>query len=104
MRICQKVYLEAMLDYQKQGGKSRGSAIYSEPEQEDNITIPELISFSLDGPDGREHQDVIQEIRYDKEQGSCEAFWRPRRQLEEILENQAFEVVWKAYREKTIYE
>lgn len=104
MRICQKLYLEAMLDYQKQGGKSRGSAIYSEPEREDNTTIPELISFSLDGPDGREHQELIQEIRYDAASGDCKTFWRQRQKLEDILEDHAFEVVWKAYREKTIYE
>lgn len=104
MRLCQKVYLEAMLDYQNQGGKSRGSAIYSEPESEENITIPELISFSLDGPDGREHQGLIQEIRYDAATGQCRTFWRERQRLEDILENQAFEVVWKAYREKQIYK
>lgn len=104
MRLCQKVYLEAMLDYQNQGGKSRGSAIYSEPESAENITIPELISFSLDGPDGREHQELIQEIRYDAATGQCRTFWRERQRLEDILENQAFEVVWKAYREKQIYK
>lgn len=104
MRICQKMYLAAMLDYQSRGGKSRGSAIYCDPDGGDTITIPELVSFSLDGPDGREHQEVVQEIRYDKGSGHCETFWRKRQELKDILEDQAFEVVWKAYREKTIYE
>jgi len=120
MRLCQSVYLAAMMDYQAQGGKSRGSAIYSEDSSDGSleitedgtpkevrsssqITVPELVTFSLDGPDGREHQEVVQEMKVDAGTGTCKAFWRGRHKLEDIPESEAFEVVWKAYREKKIY-
>lgn len=120
MRLCQSVYLAAMMDYQAQGGKSRGSAIYSENLSDGSleitedgtqkgvcsssqITVPELVTFSLDGPDGREHQEVVQEMKVDAGTGTCKAFWRGRHRLEDIPESEAFEVVWKAYREKKIY-
>lgn len=101
--ICQKVYLDAMLDYLDHGGKSRGSAVYTEPKQaggtDRQIVIPELAAFSLDGPDGRAHQNEVQEIAYDESSNSCQTEWRPVRRLEDIPESGAFEVVWKAYRE-----
>lgn len=98
MRLCQKVYLEAMMEYIEHGGKSRGSAIYL--EEACTGWPPYLPAFSLDGPDGRAHQHEVQEIGYDKNTKTCKAFWRPVRKLEEIPSPQAFEVVWKAYREK----
>ncbi|MCD8222823.1 MAG: FAD-binding protein [Clostridiales bacterium] len=102
MRLCQKVYLDAMADYQNHGVKSRGSAIYEEePGAPDQITIPELVTFSLDGPDGRDHDDVVQEIHYVGPEVPCECRWRPVRKLEDIRENESFEVVWKAFREST---
>ena len=105
MRLCQNIYLEAMLEYIRHGGKSRGSAIYLEEEKEDRfrIVIPQLAAFSLDGPDGRAHQDEIQEILYDRDEKDCRVFWRAVRRLEDIPDPRAFEVVWKAYREKRIY-
>ena len=101
MRICQKVYLEAMLDYQKHGGRSRGSALYPEipAESGDQVVVPELAAFTLDGPDGMAHRGEVQEIRYDREKGTCKAVWRPVRKLEQIREPDVFEVVWKRYRE-----
>ena len=106
MRVCQKVYLDAMLDYREQGGRSRGSAICPEDlgESENQISVPELVTFSLDGPDGRAHQDVIQEIRWDCQNGTCIPTWRQVRKLEELEDNAAFEVVWKAYRENDYFE
>lgn len=101
--ICQKVCLEAMLDYINHGGKSRGSAVYPEETCErgmpGQIVVPELAAFSLDGPEGREHQNEVQEIAYDEALGTCQSFWRPVRRLEDIPESGSFEVVWKAYRE-----
>ncbi|MBT9777690.1 FAD-binding protein [Clostridium sp. MCC353] len=106
MRICQKVYLEAMLDYQKHGGRSRGSALYPEtPEgRQDQVVVPELAAFTLDGPDGMAHEDEIQEIRFDRENRICKAVWRPVRKLEQIREPEVFEVVWKKYRENEYME
>lgn len=104
MRICQKVYLDAMIDYVNHGGKSRGSAVYlEEPGTCGQIQIPELAVFSLDGPDGRAHEGEVQEISYVAGDCKTEAVWRRVRPLDEILENQAFEVVWKSYREGDIY-
>jgi len=104
MRLCQSVYLAAMMDYQDQGGKSRGSAVYREsPRGGSQISVPELVTFSLDGPDGRDHQDLVQELKFDQKAGTYTAFWRKRHKLEDIPESGAFEVVWKAYREKKIY-
>lgn len=112
MRICQKVYLDAMIDYQDRGGKSRGSAIYLEdPEEGDGgggrrpqLVIPELAVFSLDGPDGRAHVGEVQEVSFDRESLKTSARWRPVRPLDGGAEGQAFEVVWRSYREGSIYE
>lgn len=110
MRLCQKVYLEAMLEYGAHGGKSRGSAIYQENKEEGQIEkpsqiwIPQLSVFSLDGPDGRAHQHEVQEILYDKGKNECRIFWRHVRKLEDIPSPQAFEVVWKVYRENQVYQ
>lgn len=95
MRICQKVYLDAMADYYGHGGRSRGSAIY--PEDEGSVTIPGLVSFSVDGVKGRGHAGVVQEIAYDRKTGRCQCSWRPVRKLEEIPEERSFERVWKQY-------
>ena len=102
MRICQKVFLDAMLDYYKAGGRSRGSAVYREDTGE--IAVPELVSFTLDGPGGRAHAGEIQEIRLDPETMTCSCSRRPVRPLSEIPEGEAFEAVWKQYRERTYVE
>lgn len=110
--LCQGVYLNAMLDYQAHGGRSRGSAVYVETLTESGgsgddlsaqVNIPDLVTFSMDGRDGRAHQNMIQEIEYDVYKHSCNILWRPVRKLEDIPDNDAFEVVWKLYRNKDIY-
>lgn len=107
MRICQKVYLDAMIDYQAQGGKSRGSAIYMEGAGQGgegaDYVVPELAAFSMDGPDGRAHQEQVQEMAYDSGEIKTQAHWRPVRPLDDMEDGQAFEVVWKAYREGSIF-
>lgn len=108
MRLCQKVYLDAMTDYREHGGKSRGSAVYlEEPEKgragEEQIRIPELAVFSLDGPGGRAHDQEVQEIWYEAGSFQTQARWRRVRPLDEVMEDQAFEVVWKSYREGETY-
>ncbi len=107
MRFCQLVYISAMLDYEKRGLKSRGSAVYVEKESSDPwnlVIIPELAAFRLDGTAGRGHADVVQEIAWEEGCGRCRASWRPVHPLSEIPDSQAFEVVWKAFREGKIYQ
>ena len=86
MRLCQKVYLDAMTDY-----------------REEQIQIPELAVFSLDGPGGRAHGQEVQEIWYEAGSFQTQARWRRVRPLDEVMEDQAFEVVWKSYREGETY-
>ena len=90
--ISQKVYLQAMLDYMDQGGKSRGSALYTEkPESE--ITFDMFREFTCE----REEmgKTPIQEIVLEGEKAV--AFWRqpcPIPQDDDFFEN-----VWRGYRE-----
>ncbi len=94
--ICQRVYVEAMLDYLEQGGKSRGSAMYIDPEGENIDHLPEYYRFRLDGD---EHADTVQEIIWTN--GTCNVEWRSVRPLP--AEDESFEVVWKAYRERMAF-
>ena len=91
--ICQQVYVQAMLDYLQQGGKSRGSAMYIDPEGQGIANLPEVYRFQLDGS---EHADVVQEILWNN--GRCAISWRGVRPMP--AEDESFEVVWKAYRER----
>ncbi len=92
--ICQQVYVQAMLDYLEQGGKSRGSAMYIDPEGQPIAHLPDAYRFRLDGS---EHADTVQEIQY--ENGTCSVHWRAIRPMP--AEDESFEVVWKAYRERS---
>jgi len=91
--LCQSVYLSAMIDYQNEGGKSRGSVMYYDVEGEKVYTeSDERFRFTLD-----EHKldEMIQEVRLADDQVKIE--WRKRRPLPE--ESDFFENVWKQYRE-----
>ena len=91
--ICQRVYVEAMLNYLEQGGKSRGSAMYIDPEGNEIANLPNHYRFLLDSG---EHGSLVQEICWkDRE---CQIDWRPIRPMPD--EDESFEVVWKAYRER----
>lgn len=105
MRLSQGVYLAAMLNYREHGCKSRGSAIYLEKPsgKENQFVIPELAAFSLDGPDGMAHKEEIQEASYCKDKNRCSFNWRPVHSLADIGHQEAFEVVWKNYREGRFY-
>ena len=94
MLICQRVYVTAMLDYLEQGGKSRGSAMYLDPAGEGIPQLPEMYRFRLDGD---EHGRLVQEIRWIG--GDCAVAWREVRPMPP--EDASFEVVWKAYRERS---
>lgn len=91
--LCQKVYVEAMLDYLNCGGKSRGSAMYIDPKGQLIRGLPSLYRFELDGT---EHADVVQEIQLANNEISV--MWRKVRPIPR--EDDSFELVWKAYRER----
>lgn len=80
MLLCQKIYLEAMLDYRKQGGVSRGSAWYPQDGED---------SAACDGTEGR-----IQEVVLN---GTDTVFsWRKPREIPDG--DDFFENVWREYR------
>jgi succinate dehydrogenase/fumarate reductase flavoprotein subunit len=91
--ISQYVYLGAMLDYIYHGGKSRGSALYSDPEGcKAHERLPEEFRFSHD--DSRLGS-MIQEIGFDGK--SCTANWRKVHPIPEG--DDFFENVWNSFRE-----
>ena len=96
--ICQYVYLSAMKDYIEQGGKSRGSALYTDPKGKKPYSVlPDAFTFCLD--DGS-RGGLIQEVSY--QNGGCTFLWRPVRPIPE--NDDFFENVWRSYREnKNIY-
>jgi len=91
--ISQQVYLSAMLDYIAQGGKSRGSALYTDPAGEKPYdSLPDMFTFTVD--DGS-RADLVQEVGWEK--GKCSFLWRKVRPIPE--DDDFFENVWRAYRE-----
>ncbi len=91
--LCQYVYLNAMADYIERGGKSRGSALYTDPDGLlPDESLPEIFRFTLD--DGT-RGDQVQEVSYCN--GVLEFNWRKVRPLPK--ENDFFENVWRSFRE-----
>lgn len=91
--LSQRVYAEAMLDYLAHGGRSRGSALYTDPAGEHPLPeLPEEFTFTLD--DGSEGG-ILQEMVWDG--AACRSDWRPVRPIPE--EDDLFENVWRSYRE-----
>ena len=91
--ITQKCYLESMMNYVNENGKSRGSALYTDylgfkPYE----SLPDTFTYSLD--DGSK-DNLIQEMSYQNEK--CSFSWRPVRPL--INNDDFFENVWRQYRE-----
>ena len=110
MLISQKVYLSAMLDYIRKGGKSRGSALYTcQDGEKPGEKMPELYRCRMD--DGR-LGGMVQEISLlltetlEGSEGSlpeerrdvCRVEWRPVRPIPEP--DYFFETQWKAFRER----
>lgn len=92
MLICQYVYLCAMADYAANGGKSRGSALYSDMNGKCPYeNLPDVFRFTLD--DGSK-KDLVQEARYSD--GKCSFSWRKVRPIPE--EDDFFENIWRSYR------
>lgn len=93
MLISQQTYLSAMADYIERGGKSRGSALYTDPQGERAYpSLPDTFIFTLD--DGS-RGDQVQMTGWDK--GACTNSWRKVRPLPD--EDDFFENVWRAYRQ-----
>lgn len=91
--ICQYVYLNAMADYIKNGGKSRGSALYTDMSgQKPYDSLPDTFKFTLD--DGSRGT-LVQEASY--KDGGVSFEWRNIRPIPE--DDDFFENVWRAYRE-----
>lgn len=89
---CQRVYAEAMLDYLAHSGKSRGSALYTDPAGEHPLDkLPEEFTYTLDDSGGA----VLQEAALNG--GSCRFDWRPVRPIPQC--DDFFENVWRNYRE-----
>jgi len=92
MLICQYVYLSAMADYAENGGKSRGSALYSDNNgKRPYENLPEIFKFTLD--DGS-RRDLVQEVKYAG--GMCSFNWRKVRPIPK--EDDFFENIWRSYR------
>ncbi len=92
--IAQRAYLSAMLDYIAQGGRSRGSALYTDPAgHKPYDCLPDAFTFALD--DGG-RSGMVQEISCDRD-GVCTAAWRPVRPIPE--DDDFFENIWRSYRE-----
>lgn len=89
----QYVYLSAMTDYVKHGGKSRGSALYSDKSGKKTYDfLPDIFNFTID--DGSKNNQ-IQEVLYQNKE--CICTWRQVRPLP--MEDNFFETVWREYRE-----
>ena len=93
MLITQKCYLESMINYIECGGKSRGSALYTDMNGSKPASpLPDIFTFKLD--DGGK-DDYIQEMTY--RDGKCSFNWRKVRPIP--VEDDFFENVWRGYRE-----
>lgn len=91
--ITQKVYLESMLDYILHGGKSRGSALYS--EENGNIHIDGLDNRFTYSLEDEARPSEIQEARY--MDGKTEFSRRMPNPIPK--DDDFFENVWTRYRE-----
>ena len=93
MLIASRCYISAMMDYAGVGGKSRGSALYSDPAGvKPYEQLPDEFTFAVD--DGQLDDD-IQTVEY--KNGSCSVSWRKRRPIPK--NDDFFEVTWKSFRE-----
>jgi succinate dehydrogenase/fumarate reductase flavoprotein subunit len=91
--LCQQTYLGAMVDYIDHGGRSRGSALYTDPNgQKPFADLPDTFTFALDN--GETPPD-LQEVRW--ENGALRFSWRQPRPIPQ--QDNFFENVWRTYRE-----
>ena len=93
MLLSQRAYLTAMADYTAHGGKSRGSALYTDLTGgvKPFAQLPDTFTFALDETEAP----LIQELWF--EGGTCKTDWRAPRPIPE--DDDFFENVWRSYRE-----
>ena len=93
MLLSQHAYLTAMTDYTAHGGKSRGSALYTDLTGgvKPFAQLPDTFTFALDETEAP----LIQELWF--EDGTCKTDWRAPRPIPE--DDDFFENVWRSYRE-----
>ena len=93
MLLSQHAYLTAMADYTAHGGKSRGSALYTDLTGgiKPFTQLPDTFTFALDEAEAP----LIQELWF--EDGTCRTRWRAPRPSPE--DDDFFENVWRSYRE-----
>ena len=93
MLLSQRAYLTAMADYTAHGGKSRGSALYTDLTGgiKPFTQLPDTFTFALDEAEAP----LIQELWF--EDGTCRTSWRAPRPIPE--DDDFFENVWRSYRE-----
>ncbi len=93
--LAQVQYTASMMDYVAEGGKSRGSAIFLDPQGDVSQAeiFPELCYFLDDGS----KDDLIQELVYNNVSGEVSVSWRERHPLP--FEQEAFETTWRSFRE-----
>ena len=91
--LSQRAYLTAMADYTAHGGKSRGSALYTDLTGgvKPFAQLPDTFTFALDETEAP----LIQELWF--EDGTCRTAWRAPRPIPE--DDDFFENVWRSYRE-----
>ena len=92
MLMSQAAYLTAMLDYAARGGKSRGSALYTDPNgTKPYPVLPDTFTYTLE----QDGENRIQELWY--ADGACHLGWRSPRPIPE--DDDFFENVWRDFRE-----
>lgn len=93
MLLSQRAYLTAMTDYTAHGGKSRGSALYTDLTGGTKPfgQLPDTFTFAFDETESP----LIQELWF--EDGTCRTAWRAPRPIPE--DDDFFENVWRSYRE-----
>lgn len=91
--VTQAMYLRAMMDYAEQGGKSRGSGLYTDPVGQKALDcLPESCRLTVD--DGALAA-YVQEVRWNG--GDVQCSWRPVHEIPQA--DDFFENVWREYRE-----
>lgn len=90
--LCQFVYLSAIKDYIKQGGKSRGSyLVYDSQGQLPLEHLPEQFRFSL--ASSKDFQERIQRVYF--KENRCVFLWDPVKPIPK--QDDWFEAVWNDY-------
>ena len=90
--ISQCMYLSAMTNYAQEGGRSRGSAIYTDVEGTQAKGLESIFRFRAD--DGQ-RDDMIQEMALTAD--GAVASWRKVNPL--CFNDDFFETIWRSYRE-----